>query len=614
MYSCTRIFFILFNSDELDIPDLSVLLSVLVSGIKFDISGIILSNCLFLLLFLMPLNATGYQGFKTILKYIFLLSNGFFLSLNIIDIIYYPFVHKRLQSDALLFLNGEKGNEIFGLIPDFIVQFWYMWLFAFGLIWILSILYNKITNAAKIDNNYYGNVYRDIGYYVLCLFAALIAIRGGTQMRPLSVINASESGESQNVPAILNSTFSMLMTMDKKALSDVRYFDENVMTDCEKGIHISEKSTLAMNKMNVVIILVESLSKQYMSYFKGTSKTPFLDSLFSKSMVFTNGFANGRESIQGIPAVIASLPALQEEPFIFSSYSTNKINSLASLLKTEGYTSSFFHGASTGTMGFHAFSKLAGFDNYYGLEDYANKEDYDGSWGIWDEQFLQFMANKLSDTQQPFVASVLTLNSHHPFELPAKYKSIFTQKGHPILSSVRYADYALSKFFETIKSQPWFSNTLFVITADHTGPNTDVLKNKLDEYRIPIAFYKPDGTLTGLSEKPANQIDIMPTVLSYLEYGKPYFAQGISLFENDCIPAAINYKMGIYQYTDSLYSYQYNGEKGIGFYNWKVDKFLKINLIHKVSYKKDIAQKNNALKKIIQTFNQTMIHNKMTIK
>jgi hypothetical protein len=173
---------------------------------------------------------------------------------------------------------------------------------------------------------------------------------------------------------------------------------------------------------------------------------------------------------------------------------------------------------------------------------------------------------------------VFTVTSHHPYNIPAKYSNRFKAKGHPINSSIKYSDFALQQFFEQAKKEAWFSNTLFVITADHTGPNTgDNLTNKKD-MSIPIVFYQPNSSLVGERDDVANQIDVMPSILDMLHYDKPYYSLGKSLFKNDCNRYSINYKGGLYHCYSKEYCYQFNGETCVGFYNISKDPLLKNNL------------------------------------
>lgn len=612
-YSVIRLVFIAANFNELEIHSAQTALTIVLQGLRYDLSAIFMTNGVFLLLYMYPFRVSTSKIYQKVLTYLFIGVNAIFLALNCVDVVYFPFVDKRIQSDAFLFLNGQKGTEVYGLLPTFAIEFWYMFVFFGILIWSLFKIYKKTTKLGQYISFSMKDLAKYMGLVVIITVFSLLAIRGGVQLRPLSVINASEVADVRNAPAVLNSTFTIIKTLSKKRLQEVSFMDESLFTTCDIGRHEVASRQDSLQKLNIVIILVESLSKQYLSYYGGTAQTPFLDSLIDESFIFHNGFANARESIQGIPAVLASIPSLQDEPFIFSKYSANSLTSIASLLKPEGYTSSFYHGADKGTMGFYSFTKLAGFDHYYSKDDYPDDKEYDGTWGIWDAPFLIFMSSSLDKTPEPFVASVFTLNPHHPYKIPPQYKSHQEQKGHPIIPCITYIDTALKQFFDEAKTHDWYKNTLFVLTADHTGPNTDVMKTQMDEYRIPILFFRPDGSLKGSSEKIGNQIDIFPSIMSIIGYNKPYYSAGNDLFYGECPHTANYYKMGVYHHVNDTFYYQFNGEKGIGFYNWKEDKYLRKNLIYKKIYSEQIMKCDLALKKVIQNFNHNMIQNKMTL-
>ena len=516
------------------------------------------------------------------LKFVFIISNTCYIFLNFVVVVYFPFVQKRMQSDALLFFNVEKGPEAFGMIPGFIIQFWFVWLLFDVAVFTLARIYNTWEHKIFIPSKQVKLSFLSITGIIFILALNIIGMRGGWQLRPITILNTSESVGDENAPAVLNSTFSPFRTWQKKFIQLKPNFDLNDLNDCEKGTHqYLETSDYLHHKLHVVILIVESLSSLSMNYYVSTFKSHFHDSLMQHSLVFANGFTNSRESVQGIPTNLASTPSLMDEPFIFSSYSNSRINSIASSLKNEGYTSAFFHGAATATIGFHSFCKSAGFDYYFGKEDYINvDENFDGSWGIWDHKYLPYMGLKLSELSEPFVASVLTLNSYHPFILPSEFVNKFKSKGHPIIASIKYVDHALSLFFETVKKELWFDNRLFIITADHTAPNTDVLKNRLDDYRIPIILYRPDHALKGVSEKIASQIDILPTIMKYLHVKSSFFSLGNDFMTGRCQYKSVNYKMGIYQYIDSSIGIQSDGNRLIGLFNGRKDKFLNQNLVN----------------------------------
>lgn len=613
LYFLCRLLFIAINQAEFNFPSFSGMLFWFVAGLRFDLSAVFLTNSLFILIALLPLPVAAskyYRGFK---KAVFIIPNSFFLLLNCIDIAYYPFVHKRMSADAILFVTGQKGTEIFTLLPGFIAESWYILLFYTAIVVLLVYLYNRSLPDNSVAKPTLRLYISSALALVLIAGITVLLIRGGLQKKPLNIIHASEMVEVQYMPIVLNTPFTVIKTYNKKTLSEIQYFPEEDFNNCEKAFH-SPTGKQSSIRQNVVIIIVESLSKNYISYFNGAGKTPFLDSLFAESMVFPNGFANAKESIQGIPAVLSAIPSLQDEPFIFSYYAANRITSVANLLKNEGYNSSFFHGGANGTMGFNSYSSLAGFDRYVGRDEYNNEKDFDGNWGIWDEPFLQFMGKELSKMPQPFVSSVFTLNTHHPFIVPAQYKDRFKQNGHPILPMVGYADYSLSQFFKFAKTTDWYKNTLFIITADHTGPKIDAENTSvLDDYLIPIVFFKPDGSLKGVDQKIANQIDILPSLMHLLAYPHPFFSQGKNLFSNGCDNFSVNYNSGVYQYIDSTYCYQFDGQKQIGFYNWRTDAAFKKNL-SVTEFSNEIENSSENLKKFIQKFNNSMISNKMMIE
>jgi phosphoglycerol transferase MdoB-like AlkP superfamily enzyme len=339
--------------------------------------------------------------------------------------------------------------------------------------------------------------------------------------------------------------------------------------------------------------------------------TPFLDSLMAQSLTFTNAFSNGKKSIEGIPAITASIPTWMNEPYITSAYGSNQAQSIASLLKTEGYYTAFFHGATNGSMGFDAFANLSGYTDYYGRYEYSNDEDYDGSWGIWDEEFLQYTAQTLNKKQEPFFATLFTLTSHHPYKIPSKYESKFKEGVYDNAKCISYADYSLKYFFETIKKMPWYNNTLFVLCADHTGISGDKFyENKIGNNTIPIIYFMPNSELKGFDTTITQQIDIMPSILQYLNYNKPFYSFGKSVFDTTANHFAFTFNSGIYQYTNNNYTLEFDGEKATGLFQYKKDSLLKNNLI---KTEKMVANELELkTKAIIQTYQQSLINNKMS--
>jgi phosphoglycerol transferase MdoB-like AlkP superfamily enzyme len=262
-------------------------------------------------------------------------------------------------------------------------------------------------------------------------------------------------------------------------------------------------------------------------------------------------------------------------------------------------------------MGFQAYAKIAGFDDYFGFEDYPNKHDFDGTWAIWDEGFLQFFASEMGKMKQPFVTSVFTASSHHPFHLPEQYKDKFPQGKHPIQQCIAYSDYSIRQFFQKVSQYDWYNNTLFVIVADHSHtPIRDEYFTGLGRYSIPILLYHPGSELRGLVDSiPVQQTDIMPSVLSYLNYDKPFFAYGQDVFTTKVADKfVINYNNGIYQLVKGDFLQQFDGEKTRAVYNYKTDTLLRNNIIGQVDGQDETE---TLTKSVVQQYIVRMTENRL---
>ncbi|MGO3307288.1 MAG: LTA synthase family protein, partial [Sphingobacterium sp.] len=282
--------------------------------------------------------------------------------------------------------------------------------------------------------------------------------------------------------------------------------------------------------------------------------------------------------------------------------------SIAELLGAEGYQTAFFHGAPNGSMGFSAYAKLAGIKHYYGKSEYNNDKDFDGMWGIWDEPFLQFMAGKLDTFQQPFFASFFSLSSHHPFKVPAAYEGEFPKGPLPVQEPVGYTDNALRQFFQRAKHADWYANTLFVICADHaTVSYLPEYNTAANAFAIPIIFYRPGGKLKGYSDKLVQQIDILPTVLQYIGYDKPYFSFGFNAFSPRKDNFLVNNIGGMYNFFKGDYFMSHNGKHPVSLFNLREDRYEKNNLVTKLPSVSDSLDMQ--LKAFIQQYNDRMIRN-----
>ncbi len=612
-FTLCRLFFLLFNGHYFLMGDdvrLWEIVNAFLSGIRFDISIILYLNSLFILLVFLPLPLQRFRFVRSLTQWSFYLPNILALLVNLTDTVYFRFTGKRTTADVIAFL--EQGGGFTNLLGDFLTGFLPELITGIALLAVFIYIISK--KAAWPKSTFPFHLRNFVTAFIVSVLIGggwIIGARGGLQLKPINIIDALKNNSPKYAALALNTPFTIGKTLGKAPLKKLSYYPEEVLNKIYNPIHLPDSQSTFNDSINIVILIVESLSAEHCGFMTPRdtpSFTPFLDSLSRKSMVF-RAFANGKRSIEGIPAVLASLPSLMHQEFITSPYAGNKIEGLGSLLAAEGYETAFFHGGKNGTMGFEAFTSAAGFEHYYGLDEYPDKNDYDGKWGIFDEPYLQYVCKSLNSFQQPFLASIFTLSSHHPYTIPTQYEGKFPKGRLQIQETIAYADYALRKFFETAQKSPWFANTLFVITADHTSEALDpYYQNRIGRYEIPLLFYMPAKIKAQRKKGIAQQSDIMPTVLNILNYPKPYLSFGRNLTDSTA-NYAFNYVNGTYQLLSDEYSYISQGDEAIGLYNRKADSLMRDNLLNKKLLVQE--QYDSLLKAVIQQYNNRMIDNKM---
>jgi phosphoglycerol transferase MdoB-like AlkP superfamily enzyme len=621
LFSVARILFFLFNHESFRELGIIEFLLLMFYGLRFDLSAIIVCYGIFIFLSFVPFHLKSKKVYQKILLVIFTICTAISLAANLLDCGYFAFTLSRSTADIFNVLG--LGSDFTSLLPQYLVDFWYYFIIWIALI-ILTIWFfskTKVTeNIPSTRKKITLSYVKELVILIIVTSISLVGIRGGIQLRPIGMMTAGQYTSSKNVSIVLNTPFTIIRTFGKSGLKNVDYYDEGKLNSIFSPVHNYYKKNKAEKFNNVVVIILESFSKEYFgSLNKGIDNgsykgyTPFLDSLLKESLYFPNAFANGKRSIEAIPAVLSSIPSLMSEAYITSMYSGNTVNSLASLLKEKGYSSAFYHGGTNGTMGFDGFIKIAGFDNYYGRTEYNNEKDFDGKWGIFDEEYLQYVSGMMDKMPKPFIAGIFTLSSHHPYTVPDKYANKFPKGNLPIHQSIGYTDFALKKFFRTLSAKPWFDSTLFVFTADHTSESAyPQYQTRSGMYAIPIFFYQHNSKLKGENKIITQQDDIMPSVLDYLNYNGSFIAFGESVFDTLSPHFAINFVNESYQLIYKNYSLIFDGTSGISLYDIKSDSLMKKNILeNRLPANKELEEK---IKAIIQSYNHRLIKNEMIIK
>ncbi len=615
-FMMTRILFYFYNYNYFPDTSTSYYLTILRGGLRFDFSAVMFLNILYIVLFLLPFGFTNKKIWRKSMLILFVVINSIGLLANVMDTYYFDFILKRSTANVFMF---ATENNILRLLVDFLIDFWSGFLIGFLVVILLIIAYKKSDfkeipirkNLTTISVGFFIWAF-SIGLSILGMRSSIV-----NKTFPISIGDAARYVKRPaDMALILNTPFSIIKTVERTNLEPKNYFTQNQLDSLYNPIYKPAK-TGKFKPDNVVIILLESFGQEFVGYFNPNmsaekSNTPFLDSLAGKSYCFMRAFANGRKSISALPAICAGIPYAKQS-FVRSPYVYNKIKGLGEMLSEKGYNTSFFHGANNGSLGLGGFMNSAGYDRYFGKDEYGNNSDYDGSWGIRDVPFFNYFADKLNEFPEPFHSVIFSLSSHHPYSLPEQYADSFPNVKEPQTRAYRYSDNALRAFFQKAKKSKWYKNTLFVITADHTARSVKkTLQTSITNYSIPILFFHPsDSTLVGKDSTVIEQLDITPTIASYLNYDKEFLTFGENAFsKSDDGEAFINMD-NLWQYISGDYVVILKNDGVFALYNYKKDPELSDNLIDKLPKIKERFE--TRLKAFIQRYTYRMLENKLVL-
>lgn len=514
-YSLLRGIFFFWNHSLFADASATQVARAFLAGFRFDLAAVFITNAPVIALTMLPWPSHPPLTCQRVTKFLFLALNFPFLVINLVDIEYIQFTGRRSDL-TLLGLGLDVGVKWSSLA----LESWPLVLLGMLITVALYFLYGR-PRVPENSNIPRLNILAWAASLLAVVAVTVISVRGGLQKIPLSFVTAAAQNHHGLTQLTLNSSFTVIKSRGKVSLKRHDYFSDpeqlrQYLRPFVNGANIFPQST---PRNNVLIIVVESLSAEYCGAGNGGNRyTPFLDSLAERSLFLHHHYANGRRSIEAMPSILAGLPSLMDQSLMESSYSGNPIQGLGNFLSPLGYTTSFFHGATKGTMHFDIFMQQAGIENYFGLADYPDQSDFAGDWGIFDEPYLQYVAKQLTTQKPPFAAVAFTLSSHSPYPIPAKYRGRFDKGTLAIHESIGYADHSLKEFFATAQQQPWYSNTLFIITGDHTQKlGTPEYSSILGHHRVPLLFFHPQQNFSMVDTNRVTQhADILPSLLDYL--------------------------------------------------------------------------------------------------
>ena len=622
VYFLMRILFYVYNRDLLNL-DLSGsnLWDILRGGLLFDTSAICYTNSLFILLSLLPFRHRTHPKYQRWVALSYYIPNSAAIIANLADTVYFRFTGKRTTFSVFSEFNGEEWWNF----RSFFLSYWEITLLGILLILLLVFLFRltHIRPGKRVPAKYFYSF--SLGALVLAGVGVVWGIRGTHRADtwPITAGNAAiYVSKPEQTSLVLNTPFTLIRSIGKEGLTEERYFSDEEARRIFSPIYSLPDTTAAHQGIfegrNVMVIIWESLSREWVGElnrdvpgYKGF--TPFLDSLCQHSYVMTNAYANGTMSVDAMPAILASLPRVGES-FTLSPYTGNELNSVVKILKGRGYHTAFFHGASTISLGFAAFSRQIGFDKHFSRESFDDERYFDGHWGIYDDAFLQYAAQEQNRMKEPFFTTLFTLSSHYPFHIPADLQHLFPEEKLDMQRSIRYSDYSLRKFFEAASTMPWYQNTLFIILGDHsvTG-DLEKYKNNVGRFAIPIILYDPQGGLVGRDDTLTQQIDVMPLLLHLMGYRGKFIAYGHNPLSLRDDHFTLHHETATYFINrDSLHLSMESGQAK-ELYNVRNDPQLQRNLVTDPAYATPRDTMLSILKAFAQIYTGDMIHNRMSL-
>jgi phosphoglycerol transferase MdoB-like AlkP superfamily enzyme len=526
----------------------------LFTAIRFDISLVgYLALPLFTLTFIMSLIPNEKAGYRMLQAYGIL---GFLAILipELWDLIYINYAAKRATFDVYTFYTlGEDSNQLIGLVK----RFWYV--FVLCVLWIILFVWalRKIPHIKRKKITITSSVI----LFLTSLSFSFIAARNSFGPKPLGIADALKTQHPMGAQFTLNAPFVVLKTMQNDATPNhnlIKYsLEVKYANPC-----LNVRSKYQASKVNILFIIVESLGNhQLHQRVNGIPLTPFLDKIAAEqtNTFATEGLAEGKTSIECLPALFAGIPSWLETPFMLSNYSTNALTGFPSICNQHGYETYFVHGAKEGSMRFDALASSLGFKHQLHRDDMSTSNAEAGSWGLHDHEVFKYISNKLNGHRKPFMMTFFTLSTHEPFDIPQRFRNKYKIPTAEA-ASYRYFDDQLRLFFEQNKHKKWFKNTMVVITGDHTPVHLDNAQYKIqDYYSVPILIIAPDSMKYPFKVK--EQKAIIPTLCKALHWNVNLYS-----FGNRKDQDVIRYLNGIYYIWNDEFELQYNETKA----SWRV--------------------------------------------
>ncbi|MDD4575639.1 MAG: sulfatase-like hydrolase/transferase [Bacteroidales bacterium] len=442
----------------------------------------------------------------------------------------------KLNFKALVYL--KQPSEVFNSIS--LWQFLFLFILWLGIIAFWIFIYRKYFRyPQKIEIN---TGWKKTLFIGICPVFIFYFIRGGFQEIPIQQSDAWFSKKMILNDVSVNPSWSLafnLMNMkNSTGENPFRTFDDNYAQQMVKEMHFIEKDTtisiLTTHKPNIVIILLESWPATVIESISGDDYiTPNFHELEKEGILFTNLYASGNRSQQGMAAIFAGFPSIPVTTLTDYPEKYSKVPSLPKILNQHGWHSSFLFGGQLRYGNIKSYVIANEFHEILEGEDFPNSVPK-GRLGVHDEYLFQRSIEELKTEKEPFFSVLFTLSSHSPYDQPLQNAIRKDISELPFINSVHYTDKTLGNYIKWAKNQKWYNNTLFIIVADHSHVSHHNHPLQTFEYhQIPMLFMghviKPEFRGTKY-DKVASQTDLPTTLLKQLNLNSDEFSWSKNLF------------------------------------------------------------------------------------
>lgn len=593
LYSIFRLIFLGANYEFFSEVNQTEILKSFLLGIRFDIAALLMVNLPVIILHNLPINFSKYKVIRVSIFIIFCLLNLSAFSLVFADLGYFPTTQKRMSF------------EIYSMLPDIIrmipglVNNYFLLMFVFICFSILFVLLtSRVVKSTFNSGTTQLSLVKSTIWFVAVIFFLIVGIRGGFQLKPIRINNAFFSDKKVLGYLTLNTPYSVIRSYFQYTLPQYNLMPSQKAASITQAMLLSDNEVLLdsnyifmrrkkfdeqLTKKNIVIFIMESWSAKFVGSITGEKTyTPFFDSLAKHGILFTKFLANGQRSIEAVPSILASVPAIFPKSIIGSRAEVSAVRGLGSILSEYNYTNSFHYGAKLGSMGFDSYVPSTGFSKYFSKEDFTSYDDSldDGTWGVYDEPYFLDAAEKISNLSQPFCSVIFSLSSHDPFKIPSYRKDLFEKYADEsdFEKVLRYSDFSLQQFFNSAKRKNWFDNTIFIITADHTIYTER--NNLFEMFHVPLLIYSNKDIQPKIITDIGSHADIMPTILDLLKIPAVHASIGRSLFDNSTQPFCVQIVGPYYAYFDDKFLFLTNLEDDDELYDYTAADFPQNDIIN----------------------------------